>query len=93
MKSRSKKRTPSRPAAKTATLAHLALLDEKQRYSVPEALSYLRTSRKSLYTLIAQGRLVPIKEGNGRGRTFIPGSEIARLSRVPTPESSAPAAA
>ena len=89
MKSR-KKRNVSRPAAQAAALAHLALLDLNQRYTVPEALAYLRTSRKSLYTLIAHGRLVPIREGsNGKGRTYIPGTEIARLSRAPTPESSA----
>lgn len=92
MKSR-KKRSPSRPAAKAATFAQLALLDVQQRYTVPEALAYLRTSRKSLYVLIAQGRLLPIKEGSGRGRTYIPGAEIARLSRVPTSGSNASIAA
>jgi excisionase family DNA binding protein len=60
----------------------LAPLDERQRYTVAEAISYLRTSRRSFYQLIAQGRLRPIKE---RRRTYVPGSEIVRLSSVPSP--------
>jgi hypothetical protein len=57
----------------------LPALDTAQRYSVAEALAYLRTSRASLYKLIAAGNLRVIKEGK---RTFCPGSEIAKLSRV-----------
>jgi len=58
----------------------LAPLDERQRYSVPEAIAYLRTSRKTIYDMIAAGRLHPIKEGR---RTFIAGLEIAQLSQPP----------
>jgi excisionase family DNA binding protein len=57
-------------------------LDKLQRYSVPEALALLRTSRRSLYQLIAAGRIRPIKQGR---RTFISGAQIAKLSQVPTP--------
>ena len=64
-------RKPSLPA--------LPALDERQRYSVPEALEYLRTNRARLYEQIAQGSIVVIKDGR---RTYVPGSEIARLSRV-----------
>ena|ERR1700733_6980563 len=96
MKSR-KKRAASRPAVKALPpLTRLPTLDVQQRYTVPEALAYLRTSRKTFYTLITQGRLSVIKEGNGKrkrkGRTYVPGSEIARLSRVPAPAAAAPTA-
>lgn len=56
------------------------VLDPGQRYSVPEAIAVLRTSRASLYKLIRAGALHPIKQGR---RTYISGVEIARLSAVP----------
>lgn len=56
------------------------VLDERQRYSVLEALALLRTSRRTLYGMIAKGELHPIKQGR---RTYIAGSEIARLSQAP----------
>jgi hypothetical protein len=92
VKNPKRRATAHRRAAKprkaaTAPLTQFAPLDLQQRYTVPEALAYLRTSRKSLYVLIAHGRIVPIREGsNGKGRTYIPGTEIARLSRAPIPE-------
>ncbi len=55
-------------------------LDELQRYSIPEAIAYLRKSRKTVYDDIRAGRLRVLKEGK---RTFVPGSEIARRSRLP----------
>jgi hypothetical protein len=57
----------------------LPALDEKQRYTIPEAIEYLRTSRTRIYERIAEGSLVVLKDGK---RTYVPGSEIARLSRV-----------
>ncbi len=54
-------------------------LDPLQRYSVNETIQYLRTSRAKLYQRIAAGGLRTITEGK---RRYIPGSEIARLSRV-----------
>lgn len=57
----------------------LAPLDPAQRYSIPEAIRYLRSSRKTIYQDINAGKLAIIKHGR---RTFVPGSEIARLSRV-----------
>jgi hypothetical protein len=58
--------------------AALPALDLNQRYSVDEALAYLRTSRQSFYTkLVNTGRIALIREA---GRRFVPGSEIARLS-------------
>jgi hypothetical protein len=59
----------------------LAPLDPAQRYSIPEAILYLRSSRKTLYNDIAAGLLATIKEGK---RRFVPGSEIARRSRLPS---------
>jgi excisionase family DNA binding protein len=54
-------------------------LDPQQRYTVEEAIRYLRSSRASVYKDIAQGKLLSIKEGS---RRYIPGSEIARRSRL-----------
>ena len=61
-------------------------LDERQRYSIEEAIRYLRSSRLSIYRDIAAGRLITIKEGK---RRFVPGSEIARRSAVPATASAA----
>lgn len=58
--------------------SELAPLDERQRYSVPEAIAYLRTSRQTLYNLIAAGDIETITQGK---RRYVPGREIARLSR------------
>jgi hypothetical protein len=55
-------------------------LDPMQRYSIDETIAYLRSSRKSVFEDIREGRLASIKEGK---RRFIPGSEIARRSQVP----------
>ena len=55
-------------------------LDLAQRYSVEEAIAYLRTSRRTIYDDINAGRLLTILESK---RRFIPGSEIARRSRAP----------
>lgn len=57
----------------------LPALDPAQRYTVEEAIRYLRSSRRTIYDDINAGRLAVIKHGR---RTFVPGSEIARLSRV-----------
>ena len=54
-------------------------LDQLQRYSIEEAIAYLRSSRKTLFDDIREGRLATIKEGK---RRFVPGSEIARRSRL-----------
>lgn len=60
---------------------HAALppLDERQRYLLTEASAYLRFSRQTLYNRIKAGQIQVIEDG---GRRYIPGSEIARLSRV-----------
>ncbi len=56
-------------------------LDERQRYTVEEAIRYLRSSRLTIYKDIAAGRLATIKEGK---RRYVPGSEIARRSAAPS---------
>ncbi len=61
-----------------STTSMLAPLDERQRYTINEAIRYLRTSRQSIYKLIDEGRIATISQGK---RRFVPGSEIARLSR------------
>jgi hypothetical protein len=55
-------------------------LDAAQRYTIEEAIAYLRSSRATLFDDIREGRLATIKEGK---RRFVPGSEIARRSRLP----------
>jgi excisionase family DNA binding protein len=59
--------------------APLAPLDVAQRYTVDEAIRYLRSSRATVYKLIAAGKLKTISEGK---RRYCPGAEIARLSSV-----------
>ena len=54
-------------------------LDIAQRYSIDETIAYLRSSRKTVFEDIREGRLATIKEGK---RRFVPGSEIARRSRL-----------
>jgi helix-turn-helix protein len=66
--------------------APLPALDERQRYSIEETILYLRSSRRSVYQLINDGVLHPIKQGR---RSFISGAEIARLSRAPASASAA----
>lgn len=57
---------------------HVQPLDERQRYTVTEAEAYLRISRSRLYEKIAAGEILIVKDGR---RTYITGSEIAKLSR------------
>lgn len=54
-------------------------LDVAQRYTIEEAIAYLRSSRKSVYRLINTGELKTLKENR---RRYVPGSEIARHSRL-----------
>ncbi len=57
----------------------LAPVDMAQRYTIAEAILYLRISHASLYKEIKARRIQVLKHGK---RTFVPGSEIARLSRL-----------
>lgn len=63
-----------------AKTTSLPALDPLRRYDVPASLAYLGISRKQLYDDIKTGKLSIIKHGR---RTFVPGSEIARLSQAP----------
>jgi prophage regulatory protein len=54
-------------------------VDVSQRYTIKEATCYLRISHASIYKEINAGRIRILKQGK---RTFVPGSEIARLSRL-----------
>jgi excisionase family DNA binding protein len=58
----------------------LGPLDPLRRYTVEDALRYLGISRFTLYADIRENRIQTIKD---RNRRFVPGSEIARVSRVP----------
>lgn len=55
-------------------------LDIAQRYSIEEAIGFLRTSRARFYEKVSNGEITTIKDGR---RTYVPGTEIARLSGVP----------
>lgn len=55
----------------------LAPLDLKQRYAINEAAEYLRICRAQVYNKVSEGTLRVIHDGR---RTFVPGSEIARVS-------------
>jgi hypothetical protein len=55
-------------------------LDPLQRYGVPEANALLRQSNAKTYGDIKSGKIRVIRDG---GRTYIPGSEIVRLSSLP----------
>jgi prophage regulatory protein len=57
----------------------LAPVDMAQRYTIKEATDYLRISHASIYKEINARRIQVLKQGK---RTFVPGSEIARLSRI-----------
>jgi len=52
---------------------------EKLRYTVPQASALLGQSRAKTYCDLRDGQLRAIKDGQ---RTYIPGSEIARRSRL-----------
>jgi prophage regulatory protein len=64
---------------KSADKRAVAPIDVAQRYTIAEAVSYLRISHASIYKEINARRLRVLKHGK---RTFVPGSEIARLSRL-----------
>lgn len=70
-------------------------VDLAQRYTIKEATAYLRVSHASIYKEINARRIRVLKHGK---RTFVPGSEIVRLSRLEdattpsvAPETCAPA--
>jgi len=64
---------------KSADKRALAPVDVAQRYTIAEATCYLRISNASIYKEINARRLRVLKLGR---RTFVPGSEIARVSRL-----------
>jgi prophage regulatory protein len=54
-------------------------VDAVQRYTIAEATAYLRISHASIYKEINARRIRVLRQGK---RTFVPGSEIARLSQL-----------
>jgi hypothetical protein len=57
-----------------------ATIDANQRYAIPEANQVLRQSNAKTYLDIKAGKIRVIRDG---GRTYIPGSELIRLSTLP----------
>jgi hypothetical protein len=56
-------------------------IDPLRRYSVNDSLQYLGISRAPFYQNVAEGKIKIIKD---RKRTFVPGSELVRLSSAST---------
>jgi hypothetical protein len=56
---------------------NLPPVDVNRRYDIPTACACLGISRVRLYAKLKAAEIRPLKDG---GRTFIPGSEIVRLS-------------
>jgi hypothetical protein len=52
-------------------------LDPHQRYSINEAIAYLRSSRYSVYRDVKAGRLPLLKDGR---RSYIPGAALIARS-------------
>lgn len=61
-----------------------AIIDANQRYSLQETHLALRQSAAKTFRDIKDGRLRVIREG---ARTWVPGSEIIRVSTLPPAES------
>ena len=61
-------------------IRNLPPLDAQQRYTILEAAAYLRVSRAYIFRLIADRKIRAIKDGS---RTYVPGTEIARRSKLP----------
>ncbi len=55
-------------------------LDPNQRYSIDEALAYLRMGRRRGFDDIKSGKLVTFTEGK---RRYVHGRELMRRSRPP----------
>jgi len=71
--------------ARRAKQVLLLPVDSNQRYEIGEASAYLRQSVAKTYLDIKAGRLQILKDG---WRTFVPGSEIVRVSTLPTDRAS-----
>jgi hypothetical protein len=57
-----------------------AIIDINQRYSLAEANAVLRQSPAKTFNDIKGGRIRVLRDGK---RTYIPGSELIRLSTLP----------
>lgn len=64
---------------KTSALSNVNF-DPRLRYCIPTGARLLSVSSSWTWAKIARGDILVIRDG---ARTFIPGSEIERLSRVP----------
>jgi hypothetical protein len=67
--------------ARRALRATLPAIDERQIYPVLLALVYLDESRKSFYQRVKRAEIAISKRGR---RSFVSGSELVRLSQVPS---------
>jgi hypothetical protein len=73
--------TNSSTQRRRSSAAPLPPFDERLRYRIPVTAAYLDQSVSKTWADIASGELRAIREG---GRTFVPGSEIARRCAAPS---------
>lgn len=64
--------------APKARVKRVLTFDDRLRYPIPEAATFMRISRAKLYQNISAGLISTVKDGK---RIFVPGSEILRVSR------------
>ena len=62
-----------------ASISPLPPIDERRRYPIPVGADYLGCSNSYVFKLMREKRIQVIRDG---GRTYIPGSEIVRLSTI-----------
>ncbi len=67
------------PAGKASRDSAAMPFDTRLRYTISEAVAYLKCSRATIYKLIQRGDISTLHTGK---RIYIPGSEIARLSEL-----------
>lgn len=63
-----------------STAPRSEFFDPRLRYSIPKAAELLHAGTSTIWARIAAGSIAVIRDG---GRTYVPGSEVERLSRAP----------
>ena len=66
----------------------LGAIDPRQRYSIPEVLSYLRVGRTHFYNVILPG--ITNEVIREHSRVFLPGVTLERLCAPPKPGTTPP---
>lgn len=77
-----KKPARRRQARRLAGVTTARVFDEKLRFTVPDASYFLSQSPAKTWRDIKDGTLSAIRDA---GRTYVPGTEIVRRSRIGAP--------